>query len=82
MYSTDSGLATLPAYAVAAVDETAAGDAFIGYLMASLIRGESMENALRMGSGAGALATTQPGAASSIPALAEVRSLVQTGEVS
>jgi len=81
VYSDGSGLATLPAYAVSAVDETAAGDAFIGYLMGSLIRGESMENALRMGSAAGALAVTQAGAASSLPELADVRLLVQTGEV-
>ena len=79
VYSDESGLASLPAYAVAAVDETAAGDAFIGFLMGSLIRGESMEDALRMGSAAGALAVTRAGAASSIPAVAEVRSLVQTG---
>ena len=79
--SHDSGLASLPAYAVTAVDETAAGDAFIGFLMGSLIQGESMEDALRMGSAAGALAVTRAGAASSIPGAAEVRSLVQTGEV-
>ena len=79
VYSDESGLASLPAYAVAAVDETAAGDAFIGFLMGSLIRGEPMEDALRMGSAAGALAVTRAGAASSIPAVAEVRSLVQTG---
>ncbi|MDE0178573.1 MAG: PfkB family carbohydrate kinase, partial [Gammaproteobacteria bacterium] len=81
VYSDDSGLAALPAYVVSAIDETAAGDAFIGYLMGSLIRGESMEDALRMGSAAGALAVTRAGAASSLPGLADVRSLVQTGEV-
>lgn len=81
VYLDGSGLATLPAYAVDAVDETAAGDAFIGFLMASLIRGELLEDALRMGSAAGALAVARAGAASSLPALADVRSLVQTGEI-
>ena len=81
VYSDGSGVAFLPAYAVTAVDETAAGDAFIGFLMGSLIRGESMQDALKMGSAAGALAVTRAGAASSLPAVAEVRSLVQTGEV-
>ena len=81
VYADETGLASLPAYAVTAVDETAAGDAFIGFLMASLIRGESMSDALRMGSAAGALAVTRAGAASSLPAVADVRSLVQTGEV-
>lgn len=79
VYSDGAGLASLPAYAVTAVDETAAGDAFIGYLMGSLIRGESMHDALRTGSAAGALAVTHAGAASSLPAEPDVRSLVQTG---
>jgi len=79
VYRDETGLTTFPAYAVTAVDETAAGDAFIGFLMGSLIQGESMESALRMGSAAGALAVTQAGAASSLPAVADVRLLVQTG---
>ena len=70
-----SGVAALPAYAATAVDETAAGDAFIGFLMASLLAGEPMSEALRMGSAAGALAVAQPGAASSIPRLDAVRAL-------
>ena len=53
VYSQGGELRTLPAHAVTAVDETAAGDAFIGYLMGSLIRGDSLERALRMGSAAG-----------------------------
>ena len=75
-----SGLVRLPAHAVTAVDETAAGDAFVGFLIGSLIRGETMEEAVRTGSAAGALAVTRAGAASSIPTLADVRSLAQAGE--
>ena len=67
----------LGAYSVAAVDETAAGDAFIGYLMAALIAGEQMSDALTMASAAGALAVTKAGAASSIPLLADVAALVK-----
>ena len=37
-----SGLVRLPAHAVTVVDETAAGDAFVGFLIGSLIRGEKM----------------------------------------
>ena len=81
VYSQGGELRTLPAHTVTAVDETAAGDAFIGYLMGSLIRGDSLDRALRMGSAAGALAVTRAGAASSLPALAEVQSLVRRGEV-
>ena len=81
VYSGNGGSVSMPAYAVEAVDETAAGDAFIGFLMASLIRGDSMQHALRMGSAAGALAVTRAGAASSIPDPADVRSLVAAGAV-
>ena len=79
VYSGNGGSVSLPAYAVEAVDETAAGDAFIGFFMASLIRGDLMQHALRMGSAAGALAVTRAGAASSIPDPADVRSLVDAG---
>jgi len=70
---------TLPALAVDAVDETAAGDAFIGFLMAGLLAGEPLPEALKLGSAAGALAVTEAGAASSIPTLAEVRELLTDG---
>ena len=68
---------TLPATPVDAVDETAAGDAFIGFLMAGLLAGEPLDEALQLGSAAGALAVTKPGAASSIPTLAEVKDLLK-----
>ena len=73
------GASTLPAYAAQAVDETAAGDAFIGYLMAALLAGEGMAEALRLGSAAGALAVAKAGAAASIPTLAEARRVVAGG---
>ncbi|MYA16652.1 MAG: ribokinase, partial [Gammaproteobacteria bacterium] len=76
VYSSADGTAALPAFDVDAVDETAAGDAFIGFLMASLIQGASMDRALRMGAAAGALAVTRAGAASSLPRLREVQALV------
>ena len=75
-YEGPGGAAEIPAYTVDAVDETAAGDAFIGYLMAGLIAGEPMATALRLGSAAGALAVTKAGAASSIPLRDDVLALV------
>jgi len=57
----------IPAFAVEPVDETAAGDAFIGYFLAELLAGRPMLDALRIGSAAGALAVTVAGAASSVP---------------
>jgi ribokinase len=68
----------LPAFPVAAVDETAAGDAFIGYLLAGLLGGESMERSLQLGAAAGALAVTAAGAGTSIPDRAAVRELIST----
>lgn len=59
--------AELEAFRVEAVDETAAGDAFVGYLLAALLEGCDFPEAVRRGAAAGALAVTRPGAASSIP---------------
>lgn len=67
IYGHDHERLEMRAFDVNAVDETAAGDAFIGYLMASLVEGEPIGDALRKASAAGALAVTRPGAASSIP---------------
>lgn len=65
------------AFEVAAVDETAAGDAFIGYLVAGLLAGRSLTEALRTASAAGALAVTVVGAASSIPTPQSVATLLE-----
>ena len=72
MYGYGQESIQMPAFGVNVVDETAAGDAFIGFFMAAVLRGESTEQALREASVAGALAVTKTGAATSIPTLAEV----------
>ena len=64
-------------YPVAAVDTTAAGDAFVGALAAALDRGASIERALRMGNAAGALAVTVRGAQPSLPTAAAIAALVE-----
>ena len=71
----------LGAFAADAVDETAAGDAFVGYLMAALLEGGTMREALVLGSAAGALAVTKAGAASSIPERQAVAGLAGTGSL-
>ena len=75
IHADDSGFLTMDAFPVRTIDETAAGDAFIGFMMASLLGGAIMPAAMRLGAAAGALATTKAGAASSLPSLAEAREL-------
>ena len=67
------------AFPVTPLDTTAAGDSFCGALTAALAQGHSLALALQYGSAAGALACTRPGAQSSIPTLAEVQALVNSG---
>lgn len=61
-----------PAFSVAAVDTTAAGDTFTGYFVDSLLRGMDAKAALARASAAAAIAVTRPGAAGSIPRSDEV----------
>lgn len=56
----------LPAFAVEVVDTVAAGDAFNGGLTAGLISGLSLAESLVWAAAAGAIATTKPGAQSSL----------------
>lgn len=70
----------LPAFPVDAVDETAAGDAFIGYLMHGWLNGHGTAEALAWASAAGALAVTVAGAATSIPTAAEVAEFLRDAQ--
>ncbi len=64
-------------YPVQAVDTTAAGDTYTGYLIAALMRGETIAAAMDLASRASALAVTRQGAAASIPVLSEVLSFAE-----
>ena len=79
VWAGDGGEGHLPAFEVEPVDTTAAGDAFVGGLAAALAAGEPLEQALRFGSAAGALAATRPGAQPSLPRRAEVEGLLRQG---
>ena len=61
------------AYRVSAVDTTAAGDTFCGFLLAALARGMTMDASLEAASRAAALAVTKNGAVPSIPTWQEVQ---------
>ena len=57
---------------VTPVDTTAAGDTFIGYFIADIVKGASIEAALKTASQAAAITVTRPGAAESIPFSSEL----------
>lgn len=65
-----------PAFTITPVDTTAAGDTFCGTLVATLARGEALQQALLAASAASALACLQLGAQSSIPDHAQVAALL------
>jgi ribokinase len=72
----DSGF--LPAFPVQAIDSVAAGDAFNAGFAVALMEGKSMEDALRWGTAAGALACTRKGAFPSMPHRHEVEALLRS----
>ena len=67
-----SGSSFYPANKVKAVDTTAAGDCFTASFALALSKGESVEDAIRFGQKASAIAVTRKGAQTSIPTLEEV----------
>jgi len=64
--------AQLPGRRVEAVDTTAAGDTFVGALVALLAEGADMPVALDRAGVAASIAVTRPGASSSMPTRAEI----------
>lgn len=73
---TGSELLFQPAFPVAALDTTAAGDCFLGYYAAALSEGQPYARALRLASAASALAVQRRGAAPSIPIRREVEAFL------
>lgn len=67
------------AYKVKAVDTTAAGDTFTGYLIGGLIQGLTEKEALDLAGRAAAIAVSRPGAAPSIPVREEVEAYKKDG---
>ena len=72
LYREKTKTVRVPAARVRAIDTTAAGDTFIGYLLADLAAGREMEPAMRTACMAAAICVTRRGAADSIPLRAEV----------
>lgn len=61
-----------PIFETKTVDTTAAGDTFLGYFLASVTKGESVERSMEIASKAASVAVSVKGAASSIPFLRDV----------
>jgi ribokinase len=76
----DGSLFTAQPPQVEAVDATGAGDAFRAGLMAALLRGLPLDEALRWGVAAGALKVGFVGAASNVPSVEEVIALAESIE--
>ncbi|MBX7134562.1 MAG: ribokinase [Fimbriimonadaceae bacterium] len=70
----DRGL--IASFKVAAVDTTAAGDAFNGGLAVALSEAKSLRDALRWANAVGALSATKPGAQPSMPSRSEVEAMI------
>jgi ribokinase len=71
--------AEIPAFAVKAIDSTAAGDAFNGAFATALMLGMEDEKAARFASAAAAISVTRKGAQSSMPDMEEVKAMLETG---
>lgn len=72
IYSDTEKEITQAAFCVKAVDTTAAGDTFTGYLLAGMAENEKTEESLKRASAASAIAVSKAGAAPSIPKRDEV----------
>lgn len=75
---TPDGVEITPPMPVDAVDTTAAGDAYAGYLAAALANGSDLAAAVRLATAAGALTVTAQGASPSLPLRADVDAFLET----
>ncbi|MER3501631.1 MAG: hypothetical protein IMHGJWDQ_001493 [Candidatus Fervidibacter sp.] len=78
LLATPEFIRPFPAFQVAAVDATAAGDAFAAALTVRLAEGANWEEAVIFANAAGALACTKVGAQPSMPSRLKVETLLQT----
>ena len=72
LWANGSGTVSCPACRVQAVDTTGAGDTFTGYFLRGLLGEDTGLAPLTLATRASAIAVTRPGAAPSVPVLAEV----------
>ena len=77
-----NGADQVEAFEIELVDQTCTGDAFAGALAACLAAKDSIKNAVKFASAAGALACTKFGSIESLPLKAEIIQLLQKGDFS
>ncbi|MCY4581646.1 MAG: ribokinase [Chloroflexi bacterium] len=80
-YLAKEGGGHVPPFEVDAVDTVAAGDAFGAAMTCALAEGKPLNEAVRYGAAAGALAITRPGAQEAMPSRAEVDALLSSGRM-
>ena len=80
-YFRDGTTNHVPAFSVAVVDSTGAGDAFAGVFAAAAARGATYELAMREGNAAGALACTISGAQPSLPTANAIANFIGLGNL-
>jgi len=71
-YSERQESAMVPALKVKAVDTVAAGDTFLGAMIAALSNDSTFKDAVKFGNAAAAICVTRPGAQASIPSKKEI----------
>jgi len=74
--ATRDSITHVPGFKVKAVDTTAAGDTFNAGLAAGLALGMTIEEAVRLGNGAGALSVTAFGAQDGMPSMERVKAFM------
>jgi ribokinase len=72
------GQRAFPAFAVTAVDSTAAGDVFNGCLVAALAEGRDLAGAIPFAQAGAALSVQRPGAQDSVPERAAIEAFLRT----
>ncbi len=72
VYIDEENILHQSAFNVEAVDTTAAGDTFVGYFIAQISRGKSVEESIKAACAASAITVSRKGAAPSIPKIDDV----------
>ena len=80
--ATREGVEHVPAFPVAAVDTTAAGDTYCGCLVVALAEGQPLIDAIRFASAGGALCVQRMGAQPSIPWRDEIEAFLAARDTS